>query len=148
MNEEYIKEKGGFIKMKILLKNARVVDHKNKLDGKMDILLIDDKISKIAEKIEETADKELDCENYIIIPGMIDMHCHLREPGFEYKETIETGSKSAVAGGFTTICPMPNTKPVPDNVETLKMIIENGKAVNLCNVLPFSSIITGICPCP
>ena len=129
--------------MKILLKNARVVDHKNKLDGKMDILLIDDKISKIAEKIEETADKELDCENYIIIPGMIDMHCHLREPGFEYKETIETGSKSAVAGGFTTICPMPNTKPVPDNVETLKMIIEKGKAVNLCNVLPFSSITKG-----
>ena len=105
--------------MKILLKNARVVDYKNKLDGKMDILLIDDKISKIADKIEEKVDKEIDCTNYIIIPGMIDMHCHLREPGFEYKETIETGSKSAVAGGFTTICPMPNTKPVPDNVETL-----------------------------
>ena len=71
------------------------------------------------------------------------MHCHLREPGFEHKETIETGSKSAVAGGFTTICPMPNTKPVPDNVETLKMIIEKAKQVNLCNVLPFSSITKG-----
>ena len=129
--------------MKILLKNARVVDHKNKLDGKMDILLENDKISKISEKIEETVDREIDCTNYIIIPGMIDMHCHLREPGFEYKETIETGSKSAVAGGFTTICPMPNTKPVPDNVETLKMIIEKAKAVNLCNVLPFSSITKG-----
>ena len=129
--------------MKILLKNARVVDHKNKLDGKMDILLENDKISKISEKIEESVDREIDCTNYIIIPGMIDMHCHLREPGFEYKETIETGSKSAVAGGFTTICPMPNTKPVPDNVETLKMIIEKAKAVNLCNVLPFSSITKG-----
>ena len=129
--------------MKILLKKARVVDHKNKLDGKMDILLENDKISKISEKIEETVDREIDCTNYIIIPGMIDMHCHLREPGFEYKETIETGSKSAVAGGFTTICPMPNTKPVPDNVETLKMIIEKAKAVNLCNVLPFSSITKG-----
>lgn len=129
--------------MKILLKNARVVDHKNKLDGKMDILLEDKKILKVAEKINEKTDKEIDCTNYIVIPGMIDMHCHLREPGFEHKETIETGSKSAVAGGFTTICPMPNTKPVPDNVETLKMIIDKAKEVNLCNVLPFSSITKG-----
>jgi dihydroorotase len=129
--------------MKILLKNARVVDYKNKLDGKMDILLENEKIIKVAEKIENEAEQEIDCTNYIIIPGMIDMHCHLREPGFEHKETIETGSKSAVAGGFTTICPMPNTKPVPDNVETLKMIIEKAKQVNLCNVLPFSSITKG-----
>ena len=129
--------------MKILLKNARVVDHKNNLDGKMDILLENEKISKVAEEIAIDADKQIDCTNYIIIPGMIDMHCHLREPGFEHKETIETGSKSAVAGGFTTICPMPNTKPVPDNVETLKMIIDRAKEVNLCNVLPFSSITKG-----
>lgn len=129
--------------MKILLKNARVVDHKNKLDGKMDILLEDEKIAKINTEINEEADKIVDCTDYIIIPGMIDMHCHLREPGFEHKETIETGSKSAVAGGFTTICPMPNTKPVPDNVETLKMIIEKAKQVNLCNVLPFASITKG-----
>ena len=129
--------------MKILLKNARVIDHKNNLDGKMDILLENDKISKVAEEITIDADKQIDCTNYIIIPGMIDMHCHLREPGFEHKETIETGSKSAVAGGFTTICPMPNTKPVPDNVETLKMIIDRAKEVNLCNVLPFSAITKG-----
>ena len=129
--------------MKILLKNARVVDYKNKLDGKMDILLENEKIIKVAEKIENEAEQEIDCTNYIIMPGMIDMHCHLREPGFEHKETIETGSKSAVAGGFTTICPMPNTKPVPDNVETLKMIIEKAKQVNSCNVLPFSSITKG-----
>ena len=120
-----------------------MVDHKNKLDGKMDILLEDEKIAKINTEINEEADKIIDCTDYIIIPGMIDMHCHLREPGFEHKETIETGSKSAVAGGFTTICPMPNTKPVPDNVETLKMIIEKAKKVNLCNVLPFASITKG-----
>ena len=109
----------------------------------MDILLEDEKIAKINTEINEEADKIVDCTDYIIIPGMIDMHCHLREPGFEHKETIETGSKSAVAGGFTTICPMPNTKPVPDNVETLKMIIEKAKQVNLCNVLPFASITKG-----
>jgi len=77
------------------------------------------------------------------MPGMIDMHCHLREPGFEHKETIETGSRSAVKGGFTTICPMPNTKPTPDNVETLKQIIQKGKEVNLCNVMPFASVTKG-----
>ena len=71
------------------------------------------------------------------------MHCHLREPGFEHKETIETGSRSAVKGGFTTICPMPNTKPTPDNVETLKQIIQKGKEVNLCNVMPFASVTKG-----
>lgn len=129
--------------MKILLKNARVIDHKNKLDRKMDILLEGEKIVKVAEKIDEEVNQTIDCTNYIAIPGMIDMHCHLREPGFIHKETIETGSKSAVAGGFTTICPMPNTKPVPDNVETLKMIIEKAKQVDLCNVLPFSSITKG-----
>ena len=129
--------------MKILLKNARVVDHKNKLDGKMDILIEDEKISKVQANIQDAADKIIDCENYIIIPGMIDMHCHLREPGFEHKETIETGAKSAVAGGFTTICPMPNTKPVPDTPEVLKSIIEKAKQVNLCNIFPFSSITKG-----
>ena len=129
--------------MKILLKNARVIDHKNKLDGVMDILIENDKISKVQENINDNADKEINCNGLIIIPGMIDMHCHLREPGFEHKETILTGAKSAVAGGFTTICPMPNTKPVPDNVETLKYVIEKGKEANLCNIFPFSSITKG-----
>lgn len=77
------------------------------------------------------------------MPGMIDMHCHLREPGFEYKETIETGAKSAVKGGFTTICPMPNTKPTPDNRDTLTWIIEKAKKVNLCNILPYASVTKG-----
>ena len=71
------------------------------------------------------------------------MHCHLREPGFEHKETIETGSRSAVKGGFTTICSMPNTKPTPDNMEILKQIIQKGKEVNLCNVIPFASVTKG-----
>lgn len=77
------------------------------------------------------------------MPGMIDMHCHLREPGFEHKETIETGAKSAVKGGFTTICPMPNTKPTPDNIETLTWIINKAKEVNLCNILPYASVTKG-----
>ncbi len=129
--------------MKILLKNGLVVDYKNNILEKLDVLIEGDKIKKVSKEINEEADKVLDCTNLIVMPGMIDMHCHLREPGFEHKETIETGSKSAVAGGFTTICPMPNTKPTPDNAEVLKKIIEEGKRVNLCNVLPFASVTKG-----
>lgn len=129
--------------MRILLKNGRLIDFKNKRDGQYDVIIEDDKIAKIGKGLEEAADKIIDCTSLNIIPGMIDMHCHLREPGFEYKETIETGSKSAVAGGFTTICPMPNTKPTPDNVETLEKIIEEAKRVNLCNILPYASVSKG-----
>ncbi len=129
--------------MKLLLKNGKVFDYKTKLNDKYDILIENDKIVKIEKNINETADKEIDCTNFNIIPGMIDIHCHLREPGGEHKETIETGSKSAVAGGFTTICPMPNTKPTPDNVETLTYIINEAKRVNLCNVLPYASVSKG-----
>ena len=129
--------------MKILLKNGNIIDYKNKLDDIYDILIENDKISKIAKNIKENVDQEIDCTNLKIIPGMIDMHCHLREPGFEHKETIETGSKSAVAGGFTTICPMPNTKPTPDNIETLEKIIKEAKRVNPCNILPYASVSKG-----
>ena len=129
--------------MKILLKNGHVIDYKNKLNDKYDILIEDDKITKVEKNIKESVDKKIDCTNLKIIPGMIDMHCHLREPGFEYKETIETGAKSAVAGGFTTICPMPNTKPTPDNKETLKKIMSEAKRVNLCNILPYASVSKG-----
>ena len=129
--------------MSILLKNGHVVDYKNNIDDIYDIIIKDEKIDKIAKGIVESVDREIDCTGLYIIPGMIDMHCHLREPGYEYKETIESGSKSAVAGGFTTICPMPNTKPTPDNIKILKEIIEKGKKVNLCNVLPYASVSKG-----
>lgn len=129
--------------MKILLKNGRLIDYKTKTDSKKDILISDDKIMKISDEITDDADKLIDCSNLIIIPGMIDIHCHLREPGFEYKETIKTGSESAVSGGFTTICPMPNTKPTPDSAIILGEIIRKGKEVNLCNILPYSSVTRG-----
>lgn len=129
--------------MRILLKNGLVADYKNNVQENLDILIEEKKIKKVAKYINEDADKIIDCTDLVILPGMIDMHCHLREPGFEHKETIETGSKSAVCGGFTTICPMPNTKPAPDTVEVLKEVIEKGKKVNLCNVLPYASVTKG-----
>ena len=129
--------------MKTLLKNGTVVDYAKRIEKKLDILINDDKIEKIEENINDEADKVIDCSALIIIPGMIDMHCHLREPGGEHKETIETGTKSAVSGGFTTICPMPNTNPTPDSAIILQQIIEKAKKQNLCNVLPFSSVTKG-----
>ena len=87
--------------MRTLLKNGTLIDYKTKTNEKKDILIENDKIIKIEKEINEKADKIIDCTNLNIIPGMIDMHCHLREPGFEHKETIKTGSESAVAGGFT-----------------------------------------------
>ena len=89
--------------MKTLLKNGTVIDYATNTCEKLDVLIENEKIVKIEKEIKESAEKEIDCSMLYIMPGMVDMHCHLREPGGEHKETIETGSKSAVAGGFTTI---------------------------------------------
>ena len=129
--------------MKLLLKNGTVIDYANRINSKKDILVENDKIIKVEDTINDSDAKEVDCSGLYIMPGMIDIHCHLREPGGEHKETIETGSRSAVAGGYTTVCPMPNTKPTPDNPEVLKQIIDRAKEVNLCNVLPYSSVTIG-----
>lgn len=129
--------------MTILLKNGKLIDYKTNTNEQYDILIENDKVKQIAKDITTNADRTVDCTNLYIIPGMIDIHCHLREPGFEYKETIETGSASAVVGGFTTICPMPNTKPTPDSTIILQQIINEAKRVNLCNVLPYASVSKG-----
>ena len=129
--------------MKTLLKNGTLIDYKTDIFEKYDILVEGNKITKIEKEIKEQADRIIDCTNLYIMPGMIDIHCHLREPGFEYKETIETGAKSAVSGGFTTICPMPNTKPTPDSAIILQKIIDEAKRVNLCNILPYASVTKG-----
>ena len=130
--------------MSILLKNGTVLDYASNTNEVFDVLINDEgKIEKIAKAINAENAKVVDCSGLHIMPGMIDVHCHLREPGGEHKETIETGSKSAVKGGFTTICPMPNTKPTPDSAIVLKRIIDEAKRVNLCNVLPYSSVTMG-----
>ena len=129
--------------MSILLKNGTVIDYKNSIFKKCDILIENETIQTIEKNIALNADTVIDCTGLYIMPGMIDIHCHLREPGFEYKETIETGSKSAIAGGFTTICPMPNTKPTPDSAIILSQIIQKSKEVGLCNILTYASVTKG-----
>jgi dihydroorotase len=129
--------------MGILFKNGTVIDYASKTEDILDILVEDKKIVKVAKDIEVASNEVIDCKGLYIMPGMIDMHCHLREPGGEHKETIETGSKSAVKGGFTSICPMPNTNPTPDSAIVLKQILDRAKEVNLCNIYPFSSVTKG-----
>ena len=129
--------------MSVLLKNGKVIDYKTRTEDYFDIFIEDGIIKEIARDINAVADTVIDCTNLFIIPGMIDIHCHLREPGFEYKETIETGMKSAVKGGFTSICPMPNTNPTCDSAFILQKIQNEAKRVGICNVFPYASVTIG-----
>lgn len=129
--------------MKILIKNGRILDPYNNIDEKMDLLTFNDKIEKIGYNLTDEADYTIDATDMWVTPGLIDLHVHLREPGFEHKETIASGTRSAVMGGFTTICCMPNTRPVIDNkilVEYIKMKAEKEGA---CKVLPIGAITVG-----
>ena len=106
----------------------------------MDIFVEDGIIKEKAESIEKQADTVIDAAGCYVMPGLIDLHVHFRDPGLTYKEDIETGSKAAAKGGFTTVCCVPNTKPVVDNVETVKYLIEKGEKTGLTNVLPVGAV--------
>jgi len=108
-----------------------------------DILVKDGKIVSIAPKITDKTDKVIDAKGKHIFAGFVDMHCHLREPGFEYKENIESGAKAALKGGFTTICCMPNTNPVIDNAALVSFVINRDKEVNAAKVYPIGAITKG-----
>lgn len=118
----------------LLIKGGHVVDPKNKIDGIMDILVEGETINKIEKNIEVIADYEvIDASNLMVFPGLIDMHVHLREPGFEHKETIQSGLAAAAKGGFTTVACMPNTKPAIDDRTIVESIERKtrGAKVNL-----------------
>ncbi|HUL43726.1 MAG TPA: dihydroorotase [Bacteroidota bacterium] len=115
--------------MKILLKNGRIIDPVTGIDKVSDILIVDGIIQEIGAVSSGKGMEVHDLNGKIIAPGFIDMHVHLREPGFEYKETIETGCRSALAGGFTAVCCMPNTDPPIDDAAIVRQIIERSKNV-------------------
>ena len=129
--------------MKLLIKNGRVIDPEQNRDGIFDILVIGGTITKIGQDLNADADTVIDATGKWVVPGLIDVHVHLREPGFEHKETIETGARSAARGGFTTICCMPNTNPPIDNIEIVEFINTKAKQANLINVLPIGAITKG-----
>lgn len=118
-------------KIKILLKNGRVIEPNGGIDSVFDILIVDGVIEKVGSKLSAPKGVEaLELKGKIIAPGFIDMHVHLREPGYEHKETIETGTLSAAVGGFTAVCCMPNTNPAIDDASVVKSITEKSKVVN------------------
>ena len=129
--------------MTTLIKAGRVINPSNKLDEICDILIEDGVIKECKEHIEGAFDEVVDAQGLVVMPGLIDLHVHLREPGFEHKETIETGSKAAAKGGYTSICCMPNTKPATDSKETVMYIVNKAKEVSPINVLPVGAVTEG-----
>lgn len=126
--------------MKTVLKGATVVDPSQGICQKADILIIDGKIAEIKKSIDISGAKKVDLTGKVLTPGLIDMHVHLREPGFEYKEDIETGAMSGAAGGFTTLCCMPNTNPAIDNSALVRYIKSRSKEVGKSKVLPIGCV--------
>lgn len=129
--------------MKTLIQNGYVLDPESEREGKFDVLIEDDKIITVAEQITDQADKVLDASGCYVMPGFIDLHVHLRDPGLEYKETLETGGKAAARGGVTTICAMPNTKPVVDNGEKVADVHNRAKTDSPVHVIQIGAITIG-----
>lgn len=128
--------------MKVLLRGGRVVDPSQKLDDTMDILIEDGIIKALDKTIPCEADKVIDASGQVIMPGFVDLHVHLREPGFEYKETVLTGAQAAAKGGVTTICPMPNTNPVIDTPERVADLLQRAKETPV-HILPVGAVTAG-----
>lgn len=128
--------------MKILIKNGRVIDPANSVDEIADVYINDGVIAEIGKDLElDGANTEvIDAHGMVVAPGLVDMHVHLREPGQEYKETIETGTRAAVCGGVTSVACMPNTEPVCDNETVVRFIKERAKEAGYANVFPVGSI--------
>lgn len=152
--------------MKVLIKNGHIIDPSQGIDGIGDVLIEDGKIKEVRiQKLEYRSQntnpslppfskggrggitnselRTIDAEGLYVLPGLVDMHTHLREPGFEYKETIKTGTAAAVKGGFTTVCAMPNTNPVNDNSSVTDFIIRKAIQDGACTVYPIGAITKG-----
>ncbi|MEY8392267.1 dihydroorotase [Lachnospiraceae bacterium] len=129
--------------MLLLIQNGTVVNPGDRTELKADVLVEDGKIKKIAPKQKVKADRVIDASDCYVMPGFIDMHVHLRDPGMEHKETVETGAKAAAHGGFTTIVAMPNTKPVVDNSDVVNYVHNKAKDMRLVHILQAGAVTRG-----
>jgi dihydroorotase len=130
--------------MSMLIQNGTIINGGDGETRKADILIVDKLIARVEDRINsKDAEEVFDAEGKYVLPGLIDAHCHLREPGFEYKEDIESGSVSAVFGGFTTIACMPNTEPVTDNKIVLDYILNRARQVGLAKIIPIVAVTVG-----
>ncbi len=129
--------------MSLVIKNGRVIDPASQTDRIADVLIVEGKVAGVAPNLSSPGARVFDATGMIVAPGFIDMHVHLREPGFEHAETIESGSRAAAAGGFTSICCMPNTKPVNDSATVTSYIVERARRKAIVNVFPIGAITKG-----
>ena len=129
---------------RILIKGGRVIDPGSGVDDIADVLVIGGAIEQVGKDLPESDENEaFDATGMVVSPGFIDMHCHLREPGFEDKETIASGTAAAAAGGFTTVCAMPNTDPPMDNAATIDFVVQKAEEEGAIRVLPIGAITRG-----
>lgn len=127
--------------MRTLIKNVEIVDAEGRRFGK--VLIENGKIKKVYKEkgnVKSTYDQEIDGHNFVLMPGFIDMHCHLRDPGYEYKETMETGMAAALKGGYTTLVAMANTKPIIENAVVLKANLDKAKALDQCTLIQVAAL--------
>src|SRR5436309_7435578 len=129
--------------MPMVIKNGRVIDPASGTDRIADVLIVDGRIPGVAPNLSSPKAEVFDATGMIVAPGFIDMHVHLREPGFEHAETIESGARAAAAGGFTSVCCMPNTKPVNDSATVTSYIVERARRTAVVNVFPIGAITKG-----
>lgn len=127
----------------LLIKNGRVIDPASGTDRIADVVIENERIAAVGPDLSSMAADIFDASGLVVAPGFIDMHVHLREPGIEHAETIETGSRAAAAGGFTTICAMPNTAPVNDSATVTSYIVDRARKFAAVNVLPIGAITKG-----
>ncbi len=124
----------------MLIHGGHLLSPADKLDAKLDLRIENNTIAEIGPNLKGSTDTTLDAKGQIVAPGFVDIHIHLREPGGEASETIETGLKAAVAGGFTAVCPMPNTRPVNDSPILTRTLVERGEKLGLARVLPIAAV--------
>lgn len=129
--------------MRTLIRNGHVVDPLTGKDGKFDVLIEGDRVRKVEENLKEDADRVLDAKGCYVMPGFIDLHVHLRDPGLEYKETLATGGAAAVKGGVTTLCAMPNTRPVVDTKERYEEIAGRSRSESPAHILQLGAVTCG-----
>ncbi|PYG89912.1 dihydroorotase [Ruminiclostridium sufflavum DSM 19573] len=130
--------------MKLLIKNGQIIDGKAGIEKISDILIDDGIIAEIEEDIDSSGCEIIEAKGMYVVPGLVDAHCHLRAPGFEYKEDIESGTRSAAKGGFTSIACMPNTNPVLDNEAMIMYILNKAKTDGIVNVYPIGAVSKGL----
>src|SRR5438105_7652758 len=129
--------------MNLLITNARVVDPSQDFDAKADVLIENGVIAEVSKKIRATVDT-IDAPGLVVVPGFIDLHTHLREPGHEHKETIATGTRAAVAGGYTAVCAMANTLPPNDERAVTEMVVAEAARNGSCRVYPIGAVSKGL----